>query len=126
MPEEFFRDHPSLRQDMEYTRRQGLYQVQDAEWQEYIACRIKEIREGNIPPQELRLANNRVLQYECVALPDGGRMLTYFDITKLKRFEEELAQGVERYDLAMRGSNEGLWDGISGRTDCWFRRASRS
>ena len=36
MPEEFFRDHPSLRQDMEYTRRQGLYQVQDAEWQEYM------------------------------------------------------------------------------------------
>ena len=117
MPEEFFRDHPSLRQDMEYTRRQGLYQVQDVEWQEYIACRIKEIREGNIPPQELRLANNKVLQYECVALPDGGRMLTYFDITKLKRFEEELAQSVERYDLAMRGSNEGLWD--------WDQRTDR-
>ena len=117
MPEEFFRDHPSLRQDMEYTRRQGLYQVRDAEWQEYIACRIKEIREGNIPPQELRLANNKVLQYECVALPDGGRMLTYFDITKLKRFEEELAQSVERYDLAMRGSNEGLWD--------WDQRTDR-
>ena len=102
MPEEFFRDHPSLRQDMEYTRRQGLYQVQDAEWQEYIACRIKEIREGNIPPRELRLANNKVLQYECVALPDGGRMLTYFDITQLKRIQEALRESVERYDLAAR------------------------
>ena len=110
MPEEFFRDHPSLRQDMEYTRRQGLYQVQDAEWQEYIACRIKEIREGNIPPQELRLANNKVLQYECVALPDGGRMLTYFDITQLKRIQEALRESVERYDLATQGSNEALWD----------------
>ena len=110
MPEEFFRDHPSLRQDMEYTRRQGLYQVRDADWQEYIACRIKEIREGNIPPQELRLANNKVLQYECVALPDGGRMLTYFDITQLKRIQEALRESVERYDLATQGSNEALWD----------------
>ena len=64
MPEEFFCDHPSLRQDMEYTRRQGLDQVRDTEWHEYIAGRIKAIREGNIPPQELRLANNKVLQYD--------------------------------------------------------------
>jgi PAS domain S-box-containing protein len=110
MPEEFFRDHPSLRQDMEYTRGQGLYQVREDEWPEYVAGRIKGIREGKITPQELRLTNGKVLQYECVALPDGGRMLTYFDITELKRIEQALEESVERYDLAMRGSNEGLWD----------------
>ena len=110
MPKDFFRNHPSLRRDMEYTRGQGLYQVRDDEWQEYVVGRIEAICKGNIPPQELRLANGKVLQYECVALPDGGRMLTYFDITELKRIEQALAQSVERYDLAMRGSNEGLWD----------------
>ena len=68
-------------------------------------------------PVELRLSDGTVLQHRCLALPDGGRMLTYFDITKLKRFEEELAQSVERYDLAMRGSNEGLWD--------WDQRTDR-
>jgi PAS domain S-box-containing protein len=110
MPEDFFRDYPSLGQDMEYTRGQGLYQVRDDDWQEYVAGRIEAIRKGNIPPQELRLANGKVLQYECVALPDGGRMLTYFEITKLKRVEQALQESIKRYDLAMHGSNEGLWD----------------
>jgi PAS domain S-box-containing protein len=110
MPEEFFRDHPSLRQDMEYTRGHGRYQLRDEEWQEYVAGRIKAIREGNIPPQELRLANGKVLQYECVALPDGGRMLTYFDITQLTRIQEALRESLEQYDLATQGSNEALWD----------------
>ncbi|MGH6918924.1 MAG: ATP-binding response regulator, partial [Geminicoccaceae bacterium] len=44
------------------------------------------------------------------ALPDGGRMLTYFDITELKRIESALHESVERFDLAVRGSNDGLWD----------------
>jgi PAS domain S-box-containing protein len=110
MPEDFFRNCPSLRQDMEYTRGQGLYQVRDDEWQEYVAGRIEAIRKGNILPQELRLADGKVLQYECVALPDGGRMLTYFDITELKRVEQALQESIKRYDLAMHGSNEGLWD----------------
>jgi PAS domain-containing protein len=110
MPEDFFRNYPSLRQDMEYTRGQGLYQVLDDEWQEYVAGRIEAIRKGNIPPQELRLANGKVLQYECVALPDGGRMLTYFDITELTRIQEALRESLEQYDLATQGSNEALWD----------------
>ena len=37
-------------------------------------------------------------------------MLTYFDITELKRTEEALRESLERHDLAMRGSNEALWD----------------
>jgi PAS domain S-box-containing protein len=110
MPEDFFRDYPSLRQDMDYTRGQGLYQVRDDGWEEYVAARIEAIRKGNIPPQELRLANGKVLQYECVALPDGGRMLTYFDITQLTRIQEALRESLEQYDLATQGSNEALWD----------------
>jgi PAS domain S-box-containing protein len=110
MPEEFFKNQPSLRQDMEYTCDQGLYRLHDDEWKEYIEGRINAIREGNVPPQELRLANGKVLQYECVALPDGGRMLTYFDITQLKSIQEALRASVEQYDLATQGSNEALWD----------------
>ncbi len=33
-------------------------------------------------------ADGKVRSYQCVALPDGGRMLTYFDITELKRAEQ--------------------------------------
>ena len=108
MPEEFFRGRPSLREDMEYTRGQGLYTVEDDTWEEYVAARIEAIREGSIPPQELRLANGKVLQYECVALPDGGRMLTYFDITELKRIEAALRASERRLFDILESSPVGV------------------
>ena len=36
----------------------------------------------------MRLRDGRVIHFQTRALPDGGRMLTYFDITDLKRNEE--------------------------------------
>ena len=108
MPEEFFRGRPSLREDMEYTRGHGLYTVEDDTWEEYVTARIEAIREGSIPPQELRLANGKVLQYECVALPDGGRMLTYFDITELKRIEAALRASERRLFEILESSPVGV------------------
>ena len=32
----------------------------------------------------------RILEYRCVPLADGGRMLTYYDLSHLKRVEEAL------------------------------------
>lgn len=40
----------------------------------------------------------------------GGRLIITSDITQLKRREQALAESEERYALAMRGANEGLWD----------------
>ena len=87
MPAAFFEGHPTLAEDMEYTRRQGLYDVRDEDWEGYIRARVEAIRKGDIPPVEVQLADGRVVQYACIALPDGGRMLTYFDLTELKRAE---------------------------------------
>ena len=61
-----------------------------------------------------RRADGSIFQYQCIALPDGGRMLTYFDITDLKHTEAALQESVERYDLAMRGASEALWDWDAG------------
>ncbi|HET6522824.1 MAG TPA: PAS-domain containing protein [Geminicoccaceae bacterium] len=87
MPAAFFEHGPTLIEDMEYTRRLGLYDVRDEDWEDYVRARIEAIRGGNIPPVEVQLADGRVVQYACIALPDGGRMLTYFDLTELKRAE---------------------------------------
>ena len=99
-----------MRELIEFNRRNGLYDVAEEDWESYVAARIEAVRAGDIPPTEVRRADGKVLQYRCIALPDGGRMLTYFDITELKRAEEALSASLERYDLAMRGSNEALWD----------------
>jgi hypothetical protein len=47
---------------------------------------------------------------------DGGTVAVYSDITELKRAEEALEESIERYDLAARGANEGIWD-WDARTD---------
>ena len=109
-PDELVARRPFMWESIEFNRRNGLYDVAEEDWESYVAARIEAVRAGDIPPTEVRRADGKVLQYRCIALPDGGRMLTYFDITELKRVEEALSASLERYDLAMRGSNEALWD----------------
>ena len=65
---------------------------------------------GSDGPKEMHLADGKTLQYHYIVLPDGDRMATYFDITGLKRTEEALRLSEERYALAVKGSNDGLWD----------------
>ena len=71
-------------------RGRGLHGVPEVDWDDYAAHRVAEVRAAAMAPQEWHRADGRVLQYEVVALPDGGRMLTYFDSTRLKRTEEAL------------------------------------
>jgi hypothetical protein len=68
-------------------RGRGLHGVPEAEWDEYVSHRVAEVRAASTAPQEWHRPDGRVLQHEVAALPDGGRMLTYFDLTRLKRTE---------------------------------------
>ena len=65
----------------------------DEAWPDYVRSRLEEVRRASALPTEWRLADGRVLEYRCVPLPDGGRMLTYYDLTHLKRIEEALHGG---------------------------------
>ncbi len=110
LPEEFFAAHPSFREDMALTRKTSLCTQTDDEWEAFVDQRMAEIKAGAAPVSEIQLTDGRVLQRQCITLPDGGRMLTYFDITELKQRQRELRESEERYALAMKGTNEGLWD----------------
>jgi PAS domain S-box-containing protein len=112
LPESIITERPSWREMVEYARDLGVYEAppSGSAWEAWLAEREERIRAADPEPVELQLSDGTILQHRCIALPDGGRMLTYFDITELKRIEQALAESVERYDLAMRGSNEGLWD----------------
>ena len=57
-----------------------------------------------------RRTDGRWIQVSERRTHDGGIVAVYSDITDLKRAEQALNASVERYDLAMRGANEGLWD----------------
>ena len=87
MPEEFFANNPTLRDDMAFTRPGGIHPVSDEDWDDYVESKIEDVRQGDTAPTERQLADGRVFIYQCKALPDGGRMLTYFDITEQNRAE---------------------------------------
>jgi PAS domain S-box-containing protein len=108
MPEEFFADCPTLREDLEYARDQGLIAESDEEWERYVEERLESIDKGDIPPQERSLGDGRVVIYQCTALTEGGRMLTYFDITDRKRAEEALAQKEAQLRAALDNMPSGM------------------
>jgi PAS domain S-box-containing protein len=88
--DEFIREtRPTMSDLINYNRDNNLYDVAPAEFDNYVARRVEAVRAGTAAVSEIRRRDGRILQYQMVALPDGGRMLTYFDITDIRRGEEQ-------------------------------------
>ncbi|MDQ4061164.1 MAG: PAS-domain containing protein [Pseudomonadota bacterium] len=104
IPEDYYDQPRTLAEAMAASQRKGLYGIPDDQWDAYLSARLATIRAGDSTPAELRLADGKVIQHQCIALPDGGRMLTYFDITELKRAEDAL----RRHLAAMEASVDGM------------------
>jgi diguanylate cyclase (GGDEF)-like protein len=73
------------------TRKTGVYGVPADQLDKYIEDRIAVIRAGDDSPIDIRHGDGRIIRSQCTALPGGGRMLTYTDVTDLvsraKQFE---------------------------------------
>ncbi len=94
-PDDFFDSRPTLAEMIGYNRHTGLYGVPEDQWEDYLSGRIAAVRAGAIAPFEWTRPDGRVLQYQCTELPNGGRMLTYLDITEMKRREQRLSELVD-------------------------------
>ncbi|MDE0342223.1 MAG: PAS-domain containing protein [Deltaproteobacteria bacterium] len=94
-PDDFFDSRPTLAEMIGYNRHTGLYGVPDDQWEDYLAGRIAAVRAGAIAPFEWTRGDGKVLRYQCIVLPNGGRMLTYLDITEMKRREQQLGKLVD-------------------------------
>lgn len=57
---------------------------------EYIAKQLELIRAGDDRPLSIRLTNGEVVLFRCKALPNGGRLLTYGNISELADEAEAL------------------------------------
>src|SRR6266404_3003512 len=100
--DELIRDtRPTMRDLMDYVRSNDLYDVPPDQFEEFAERRVEAVRKGTTTSSEMRLRDGRVIQYQIRALPDGGRMLTYFDITDLKRSEEVAKKAREVAETAL-------------------------
>jgi signal transduction histidine kinase len=82
-------------------RTHDLYGIPESEFDAYVARRVERVQSGASFDGEMKLRDGRVLFYQIQALPDGGRLLTYFDITQLKRNEEAAKEAKDAAEVAL-------------------------
>jgi diguanylate cyclase (GGDEF)-like protein/PAS domain S-box-containing protein len=107
--EEIFAKNPTFRDLISFNRYNGIYDVPDENFDRFVEARELAVRKGESGPNELRRKDGIVYQQQCVVLPDNGRMLTYFDITRHKDTEKDLALALGKVsDQANRDVLTGL------------------
>ena len=78
----------SFRALLRHAAAELLYEMPASELPAYLEQRGAAIQAGAIPPVEIDLRDGRRLLFRCIPCADGGRILTYVDITRLKEVEE--------------------------------------
>ena len=73
-------------------RDRGIYDVPAETMDAFCVHRIAFVKAGNTQPMTLRIAGGTTLRFHCRILPDGGRMLTYSNITDLTHDAERLEE----------------------------------
>ncbi|MHB2267801.1 response regulator [Aliihoeflea sp. PC F10.4] len=96
------------REMMEVSRRKGIYDIGDADWETYVSERLGTIASGDVPPREFTRADGCTMIYSVTPLSDGKRLVSYFDITVMKRREAEMVEAQRRAELADRAKSEFL------------------
>ena len=85
---------------MDVNRHNGIYDVADEGWDGYVSARLDEIRAGTVAPRQFSRADGCVMIYAVTALSGGKRLVSYYDVTEMKRHEAELAAALEKAKLA--------------------------
>jgi signal transduction histidine kinase len=89
------------------------------DWAYDVESRVTEVKAGSISRHELITEHGKTILHQVVAIPGGARMLAYFDITQIKQAEAALRQSKERYQLAVSGANEAIWEWETSQDDVY-------
>ena len=84
---------------LEVNRHDGLEEVADAAWEDYVQRRLAEIRAGDVAPREVSREGGRSVIYSVTALSGGKRLVSYYDVTELKRREEKLRESMRENEI---------------------------
>jgi diguanylate cyclase (GGDEF)-like protein len=81
---------PTFVKLMYHGRGLSVYAVPQHRFGEYIAKQLEAIRSGDDAPVNIRLTSGATIQFRCKVLPDGGRLLSYGNVSDLIRQAETL------------------------------------
>ncbi len=92
VPDGLADSRPSYAKLVGESRRTGAFDVPPEQLDKLLARRMELVRNGDPTPHDLHMSDGRCIRSRCSALPCGGRMLTYWDVTDLIRNAEQLEQ----------------------------------
>ncbi len=75
---------------MYHGRDTRAYEVPADDLDDYVASRVELVNAGDVAPMDLRLTDGHVVRFQCAALPNGGRVLTYTYVTDIVRHSDRL------------------------------------
>lgn len=88
----------------------GQYSEAAGRVEEWVAQRVAQHRQAHGQIIEQRLGDGRWLLIIEHRTPSGYIVGNRIDITELKTTAEALLQSEQRWELALRGANDGVWD----------------
>jgi diguanylate cyclase (GGDEF)-like protein len=83
VPDEKAARKPAYAELVNDSRKSGVYGVAAEELEGLIANRLAVVRAGDPMPMDIPHQDGRVVRSQCSVLPNGGRMVTYNDVTDL-------------------------------------------
>ena len=104
LPDEVAESRPAFVALMYHGRDTKAYEIAEPEIDAYVAERIRLVQSGDPKPRDLRRTNGEVLRMQCAVLPNGGRMLSYTNVTDIVRHSDELE--------VLRNALDNITDGV--------------
>ena len=83
MTPELCQSKPTVVDYINHVRTAGLYGVPNEALDDYVIKRVTMIKVGDQTPFDIPVKGGRTIRAQCTGLADGGRMLTYTDVTDL-------------------------------------------
>ena len=104
LPDDKADRNPSFAALMFHGRDTGAYEIPVEQLAAYVAGRIEQIEDGKSFVLDLRRATGDVMRMQCMPVPDGGRLLSYTEVTDIVRQADELK--------VLRDALENVQDGV--------------